>query len=76
MLENTKLSNDNTGSTVNIYGDETTGYWTLSPSNFESASVYAYRVTSDGFIDNNVINKLRVGARPVITVPKTDLSFE
>ena len=73
LLDNTN-SNANSGATINAYGSSVNGYWTLSP--FSGNNKDAFSINQSGSLGNSSSNYYdRFGARPVITVPKTDLSF-
>ena len=70
LVENTR------GSYPNNYGDDNYGYWTLSP-HYESVS-FAFYVECERYMGRGygilVSTSRGRGARPVITVPKTDLN--
>ena len=86
MVENTKISTavSSSGSTVNVYSDRVEGYWTLTPraqSSSRAYFVYNYGTFDWDDYENHTGYNATVsiatyfGARPVITVSKSDLSF-
>ena len=74
LLEN--VSSYKSGATNNVYGDNTCGYWSLSPS-FDS-SAYVWEVNIEGYYSNVDVDReptaqYTYGARPFIEIPKSYL---
>ena len=69
LIENT-TADSTYGSTNNIYGSNSTEYWTLSPVSNYSSQVWSVHYKH---LNNSNIS-FSNGVRPVITVPKSDLN--
>ena len=79
LIDNT-YANTTSGSTANYFKAsneyDTYGYWTLSPSVGDSNSRSSYYVHENGMFGSNAAssNSTDYGARPVITVLKSNLN--
>ena len=70
LIENTTVDSTS-GATNNTYGDNNTGYWTLTPGTV--CADCAHRIAKTGRIynDGGVSYDTTAGVRPVITIPKS-----
>ena len=69
LVENT-TANANSGATSNTFGNDNSGYWTLSPTSY--STYLAWYVGSVGEFKTSAVNiSENYGIRPVITIPKS-----